>query len=223
MKKSRMTRHAWAQSHGKVKLLLIMKLSTIIFAIATLQVSATGGYSQDMDLTLNLGETSIAQVLTEIENQSEFYFLFNQALVDTERKVNVQVTDKKIEEILDEVFQGTTTGYLVMDRQIVLSPEQLLPDTKGAIQPRSLTGTVVDSDGEPLIGATLSITGTSIGTISDVNGAYTLSGVPEGARNNLYADRDGNVHSSAQRSGQYRGSRPAGGFGGGARRGGRRR
>ena len=110
-----------------------MKLSTILLLLATLQVFATGVYSQDTELTLNLSETNVGQVLTEIENQSEFYFLFNQKLVDTKRKVNIRVTDKKIEEILDLVFTGTNTDYVLMDRQIVLSPKEFLADTKATI------------------------------------------------------------------------------------------
>ena len=181
MKKCRIRKHARVQTRCMFKLLLIMKLSTVILSIATLQVFAAGGYSQETDLTLNLGETSVAQVLTEIENQSEFYFLFNQALVDTERKVNVQITDKKIEDVLDQIFDGTTTGYMVMDRQIVLSPEHLLSDAKGAIQARTLTGSIIDSDGVPLIGVSVSVKGTSIGTISDADGKFSLSDIPENA------------------------------------------
>jgi TonB-linked SusC/RagA family outer membrane protein len=158
-----------------------MKLSTVLLLIATLQVLATGVYSQDTDLSLNLGETSVGKLLTEIENQSEFYFLFNQKLVDTERKVTVQMTDKKIEEVLDLVFGPTNISYVVMDRQIVLSPGEYLADIKAALepepaqQPRTIAGTVTDQNGEPLPGVSISIKGTTIGTITNAQGEYSLS------------------------------------------------
>ncbi len=133
MKKFEISVHPTSHSWCMLKLLRIMKLTTILLLIATLQVFATGVYSQDTELTLNLSETNVGQVLTEIENQSEFYFLFNQKLVDTKRKVNIRVTDKKIEEILDLVFTGTNTDYVLMDRQIVLSPKEFLADTKATI------------------------------------------------------------------------------------------
>ena len=187
MKKCRTSIHAVSQTHCILKLLRIMKLTTILLLLATLQVFATGVYSQQTDLTLNLSETSVGQVLTEIENQSEFYFLFNQKLVDTKRKVNIRVTDKKIEEILDLVFSGTNTDYVLMDRQIVLSPREYLSEVKTAIQAESdqqagtVSGTIVDVDGQALPGVTVSVKGTSVGTITDAEGKYSLSNVSEDA------------------------------------------
>ena len=179
MKKFRKSIYAVSVSCGIVKLLRIMKLSTILLVIATLQVFAEGVYSQNAVLTLNLDESSVGQVLTEIENQSEFYFLFNQKLVDSERKVNVQLTNKKITEVLDQVFSGTTIEYVVMDRQIVLSPKEFLSEVKTSQQQRTLTGTVIDEDGNPLAGVTVLVKGTANGTITDIQGKYNLSNVPE--------------------------------------------
>ncbi len=187
MKKCRTSIHEVSQTLCMLKLLRIMKLTTILLLLATLQVFATGVYSQQTDLTLNLGETSVGQVLTEIENQSEFYFLFNQKLVDTKRKINIEVTDKKIEEILDLVLSGTNTDYVLMDRQIVLSPKEYLSEVKTAIQAESkqqagtVSGTIVDSDGQALPGVTVAVKGGSVGTITDVEGNYSLSNVSEDA------------------------------------------
>ena len=174
MKKCRMSTHAVSKSYGMAKLLRIMKLTTILLLIATLQVFATGVYSQHTELTLNLGESSVGQVLTEIENQSEFYFLFNQKLVDTDRKVNVQFSKKKIGEVLDLVFKGTTTDYVVMDRQIVLSPKEYLAEIKSSLQPQTVTGTVLDENGDPLAGVNILIKGTTTGVITDANGNYSI-------------------------------------------------
>lgn len=164
-----------------------MKLTTLLLLIATFQVFASNVYSQKTELTLNLGQTSVAEVLSEIESQSEFYFLFNQKLVDTERLVNIQVSNKKVEEILDRLFLETSTDYVVMDRQIVLSPKEYLADAKNVLlsevapQPGIITGTVTGPDGEPLPGVSISVKGTFVGTISDQDGKYSLSGVPEDA------------------------------------------
>lgn len=164
-----------------------MKLSTILILTATLQVFATGVYSQSTELTLNISESSVGKVLSEIEAQSDFFFLFNQNLVDTERKVSVRMTDKKIEEVLDQVFLGTTTEYMVMDKQIVLSPKEYLAEAKSTTQANSpqqsgtVTGKVVDAEGQALPGVTVAIKGTSIGAITDAAGEYTLSNVPDGA------------------------------------------
>ncbi|MEN8227275.1 MAG: SusC/RagA family TonB-linked outer membrane protein [Bacteroidota bacterium] len=155
-----------------------MKLTTILLLIATLQIFAKGVYSQYTELTLNMGETNVGQVLAEIENQSEFYFLFNQKLVDTDREVNIQLSHKKIGEILDLVFAETNTDYVVMDRQIVLSPKEYLTEVKAALQPgpqpATISGMVSDQNGEPLPGVSISVKGSVRGTITDAEGKYRI-------------------------------------------------
>jgi TonB-dependent starch-binding outer membrane protein SusC len=105
MKKFRTYIYDVSRSYHLLKLFRIMKLSIILLVIATLQIFAEGAYAQHTELTVNLGDTHVGQVLTEIENQSEYNFLFNQKLVDTERRVNIRLSDKKIGEILDQVFR----------------------------------------------------------------------------------------------------------------------
>lgn len=187
MKKCRRSINAVSQSHCLLKILRIMKLSMIMFLFASLQIFAGGVYSQDTELTLSLGETNVGQALTEIENQSEFYFLFNQKLVNTERKVFLQVSNKKIGEILDQIFTGTNTDYYVTDRQIVLAPKEYLSEIKTAIkvetaqQQKIITGIVNGPDGKPLPGVTVSIKGSSLGTITNAEGKYFLLEVPDDA------------------------------------------
>jgi len=151
-----------------------MKLTTFLLLFTVLQVFARGTYSQNTKLTLNLGETTVEQVLKEIENQSEFYFLFNQKLVDINRKVNLQASGTKIDEILTRVFSGTDVDYIVIDRQIVLSPSEYLTEAKARLQPITITGKVTDENGEPLPGVNIIIKGTTTGTITNLNGTYTI-------------------------------------------------
>ena len=84
-----------------------MKLTTLLLTITALQVFASGSYSQSTKLTLDLGEKTVEQVLMEIESQSEFYFLFNDKLVDIDRKVNLTMADQKVEEVLVLLFGNT--------------------------------------------------------------------------------------------------------------------
>ncbi|MFO7933845.1 MAG: TonB-dependent receptor [Bacteroidales bacterium] len=160
-----------------------MKLTTFLLLITVLQVFARGTYSQTTDLTLNLGETTVGSVLQEIENQSEFYFLFNQKLVDTNRKVNLRVTDIKINDVLARVFKGTNVDYVVIDRQIVLSPPEYLAEIKTGMkesQQRQVSGQVRDAGtGELLPGVNVVVQGTTTGTITDHQGRYTLD-IPDG-------------------------------------------
>ncbi len=156
------------------KTIRIMKLTVFLLLISVFQVFATENYAQNTKLNMNLGETTVAQVLDEIEQQSEFYFLFNQKLVDVDRKVNLNVKEKKINDILAQVFNGTGTEYVVIDRQIVLSPGEYLAGIK-AQQPIEVSGTVTDAQsGEPLPGVNIVVEGTTTGTTTNMDGEYSI-------------------------------------------------
>lgn len=161
----------------------IMKLTTFLFLLTAFQVFARGTYSQVTSLNLELGETTVENVLKEIEAQSEFYFLFNQKLVDTERKINLHVTDKKIHDVLAQVFTGTAVDFVILDRQIVLSPPEYLAEIKTGLmesQQRQVSGQVRDAtSGELLPGVNVIVLGTTTGAITDQDGRYILD-IPEG-------------------------------------------
>lgn len=157
----------------------------IIMFVTVIQAYAGNSYSQNARVSLELNNVTIQNVLDEIENQSEFFFLFNRKLVDVNRKVDVSVKNQNISNALAQVFANTNTDYVVIDRQIVLSPKSYLSEVKNnfqsdaGMQPRTVTGTVTDANGAPLVGVTVMIKGTSTGTITDEYGNYTVTGVPE--------------------------------------------
>jgi hypothetical protein len=156
------------------KIFKIMKLTTLLLTITALQVFASGSYSQGTKLTLDLGETTVEQVLMEIESQSEFYFLFNDKLVDIDRKVNLTMADQKVEEVLVLLFGNTKIDFIVMDRQIILSPAEYLYEAKLKLQPQLITGMVLDENGEPLPGANVTMKGTTQGAVTNLEGQFTL-------------------------------------------------
>jgi TonB-linked SusC/RagA family outer membrane protein len=149
------------------------------------QTWALDSYSQVTRLSLNLKDTRVIDVLGEIENKTEFFFLFNQKLVDVERKVDIDVRNRKIDDILNELFAGTNVNYLVMNRQIVLTTAQ--PGSEeyrqqtSAQQQGQVSGKVTDRTGAPLPGLTVVIKGTTQGTITNSDGTYSISNVPANA------------------------------------------
>ncbi|RIH67018.1 SusC/RagA family TonB-linked outer membrane protein [Mariniphaga sediminis] len=161
------------------KMWKIMRLSAFFLFVCLSHAWALSGYSQETKLTIKMNDSRIIDVLDEIENQSDFYFLFNQKLVDIERKVDIDVEQKTIDNILQTLFSGTNVNYLVYDRQIVLTTfnEKLLPD-----QAKTVSGKVTDSDGQPLPGVTVVVKGTTQGTVTDANGSYSIVNIPLDAR-----------------------------------------
>lgn len=159
------------------KLLLIMKLSVFIICLSASGVLASNSYSQSTKLTLNMNNTSIKEVLLEIENSSEFFFLYNNNLIDVEKKVSLKTNQEKITIVLDKLFEGQEVIYSIMDRQIIISPKDINKSIRFS-QPQ-IKGKVTDEFGEPLPGASIVIKGTAIGTVTDVNGNYALSAVSD--------------------------------------------
>lgn len=158
-----------------LKVLKIMRLSAFLLTVFALQTLASSSYSQQTYITLNLKNVKVLEVLKEIENSTSFYFLFNKDLVDVERIVSVSVDQKKIDQILTGLFAGTNVKFVISDRQIVLTTER--EDEFQNVQQKKVSGKVTDSSGTPLPGVTVIIKGTSMGTITDPEGNYSLADI----------------------------------------------
>ncbi len=153
------------------KLLRIMKLTVFIVFISIFQSIAINSYSQKTRISVDVSESKLGDVMDVIEKRSEFYFLFNEKLIDTDRKVSLNVENERIDEILDKLFKGTDVVYTITDRKIILAPEYLTNEYQ---QQLSVSGIVKDKSGQPIPGVTVTIKGTSQGTVTDVNGNYTI-------------------------------------------------
>ncbi len=165
----------------------IMRLSVFFMVVGTAIVWSATTYSQSTKLSVNLEDATVRDVIEAIEEQSEFLFLFQEGQVDLNRRVSIRAEGKQLQEILDEVFRGTDNIYIVSDRQVVIgkAPRKTLEaqltvlqkDLKTVIeqpQQKEITGKVTDSSGEPLPGATVMVKGTTIGTVTDANGNFSL-------------------------------------------------
>jgi TonB-linked SusC/RagA family outer membrane protein len=163
------------------KLFLKMKLTVFITLVAFIQVLGTESYSQETKLNLNIGNTSLKEILALIEDQSEYYFMYSSRMIDVERKIkDVKIEGKNVFETLDEILQGTDIGYSVRGRQILLSNKYDKDYFAGSVgqQYLSVSGRVTDASGQPLPGVTVVVKGTTHGTITDANGNYSLPNVP---------------------------------------------
>ena len=105
------------------KLLLTMKITTFLLFCGFVNLIAGPTYSQNTRISLNMRDAPIESVLNEIEEVSEFYFLFNQKLVDVERKVDIVAEKESIKDILSEIFPKDIR-FIVSDRQIIITPSE---------------------------------------------------------------------------------------------------
>lgn len=164
------------------KLLKIMKLFTLLIFISSLSVFANKSYSQTKTLDLQMDKVVLKDALSKIEDQSEFYFMFSSKVIDVNRQVTINVDNEKIEPVLNILFEGTNVNYTIKDRIIVLTTPEIFNANSGSgLQPKSVEGKVFDSKNMPIIGATVIIKGTTKGTITDADGAYSLTNIPDDA------------------------------------------
>ncbi|MGV8093941.1 MAG: TonB-dependent receptor [Mangrovibacterium sp.] len=156
-----------------------MKLTTFFFFVSTFTLIASGTFSQNKTFTINRQNVQIKDVLQEIEDQSGYFFIYNNEFVDVYRKINIHAKDKNIKDLLDTIFQEQDVTYSIQDRRIILSSSGRSVTTQ---QPKSVSGKVTDSNGQPLPGVTVVVKGTTQGTITDMDGRFTLTGVLAGAK-----------------------------------------
>jgi TonB-linked SusC/RagA family outer membrane protein len=157
--------------HAVKKALLIMKLTFLLLTLAMLQVSANVNGQAKVSLQSNQEE--IARVLANIEKQSNYRFLYNNALKAMRQKISINVHDLEIKEALNTVFAGTDLTYKMLDNNLIV-----VLSTIAALQDIQITGRITGENGEPLSGVSIALVGSNRGTATDNNGQFTIT-VPQ--------------------------------------------
>ena len=148
-----------------------MKLTILLLTGLMMTVSANS-YSQKTKLNVNLNNTTIKDLFGYIEQNSEFVFLYRSEDFNTDKKVTIEAKDATVNEILDQALKGEKVEYDVYERQVVIRKA----GEPAAQQPQKkvLTGTVRDSKGVSLPGATILVKGTTNGVTTDNDGKFNF-------------------------------------------------
>ena len=133
---------------------------------------ATESYSQTMKVTVVADNVSTGKVISEIEKQTDYLFVYNVNEVNLKRNVKVNAQNKSVAEVLNKVFEGTDIYYAMEGKNIMLMSKA--KDGEAVQQANKVTGIVKDANGEPVIGANVMVKGQSIGTITDIDGRFVL-------------------------------------------------
>jgi len=155
----------------------IMRLTFLFLLLGLMQVSASS-YSQNTKLNLDFQGVKVKEVMQAIENQSKYRFAYSSEFIDLDRKINISIHDQGIDEILQTLFAGTNIRYELDNRMIMLYAKGEMAAFQ---QQRTVTGKVTDSSRAPLPGVTIVVKGTTMGTITDADGNYSLTKVPDNA------------------------------------------
>ncbi len=150
------------------------RLCVLMILVAFGSVSASV-YSQNSKLTLKMKSSRLADVFNCIEEQTNYYFFYNRDQLNDQQIVSVDVENKSIEEVLDELFRGKDITYTISDRNILIEVNG--NSLSGLVQQKDISGKVTDSSGVPLPGVTVVVKGTTQGIITDAGGKYSLDNV----------------------------------------------
>ncbi|MFO8000861.1 MAG: TonB-dependent receptor [Marinilabilia sp.] len=159
-----------------------MRITLFLLFLGASQLFAEGSYAQIEKLSIDLENVKAETVLDEIENQSEFYFLYNEKMVNVHFETTVRANDGNIFEVLDQLFAGRDVVYQVVDNQIILSEgsekklEKIMQQDENVV-----SGTVVNEEGAPIPGVSVVLKGTTSGTVTDTDGEYEISDLPDDA------------------------------------------
>lgn len=132
-------------------------------------------FGQNARLSLNMKNVKVESVLQRIESQTNYRFSYNRNLVDISRKISVVVNNENINEVLHKIFAGTNVQYSISGDQIVL---KVISKSEG--RKVEVKGRVLDENGDPMPGATVVVDKSSVGTVADVDGYFSIS-VPVGS------------------------------------------
>lgn len=147
---------------------MIYSKKAICVALACCCLSGTA-FAQHVSLTMN--NVTVKQAMDALKKQSGYSFVFSSEDVDTKKKVSVDADDQKVEEVVRQILDGQSVTYEIKGKNIVV---RSIAQTSSSQQKKTITGTIVDPSGMPVIGANVMVKGTTNGTITDMDGKFSL-------------------------------------------------
>ena len=162
------------------KLWRIMRLTIFIFLISLVSVSGSA-FSQQNKMSLKYSNVTLKEAFRAIEENSNYVFFYNAQQIPLDERISLDVEQKDIEDILNELFQDKGIGFKLTDRRIVLYPKSEYDVAVNQQESHPVKGTVTNPAGEPIPGTTVIIKGTMVGTVTDMDGNYDLAEVDDTA------------------------------------------
>ena len=165
-----------SKKHWNYHIFRVMRLTTYLLLLFTCFAFAENTHSQNARVNLNKRQAVLNEVLEDIERQTDYLFISNRE-IDLEQKVSVTAQNMPVREVLDRLLEKTDLSYAVEGVNIILSKKHFSEAAGQQQQKKTITGTILDEKGESVIGANITIKGSSNGTITDIDGSFSLSAV----------------------------------------------
>lgn len=143
----------------------IIKLTLLCVVIPFIQLSAIESEIQHSMININLSNVTLREAIKVIETKTSYVFFYNNAEIDLDQKVDLDINKGSIKDVLEQILGKSR--YRIENNKIVILPN-------GYQQNKHVTGVVLDVDNQPIIGANVVEKGTTNGTITDMDGKFSL-------------------------------------------------
>lgn len=156
-------------TYRPVKKYFSMRLTIYLIFFSILQVSA-GAYSQGNGVTIDSKNKSVKEIFNEIQGNSVYRFFYSDDQIDLNKKISISSENQPVEVLLADISSKSGIKYQILeDNLIVISPAEVA-------QVRTITGRITSMmEGEGIPGANIVVKGTGTGTITDIDGNYTIN------------------------------------------------
>eukprot|EP01029_Cantina_marsupialis_P031193 TRINITY_DN884_c0_g4_i2.p1 TRINITY_DN884_c0_g4~~TRINITY_DN884_c0_g4_i2.p1 ORF type:complete len:1193 (+),score=183.23 TRINITY_DN884_c0_g4_i2:1356-4934(+) len=154
------------------KIVLVMKLSLILIFVGTLQLSASVLLGQQVSISTE--ESSLRSVLEELQGQTGIYFMYHEADLNENLKVELDLENATLEDVLNEICKQAPVAYEIIEDFVLLKKKA--PEVKQPVQQekKKINGKVTDDQGIPLPGVSVVVKGTNTGVATNIDGEYFL-------------------------------------------------
>ena len=158
------------------KVFNIMKVTVVLCLLTTFCTFASVSYSQTAEISLNLQGVTLQEALDAVKKQSDFSFWYRNEEIDLFKKVSVKIDHKNIREVMTQLLYGQDLAYTIDEKHIIIYKKDKSAEPQRQVQKQKrITGIVTDPNGNPIIGANVVEKGTTNGTITDLDGKFSLT------------------------------------------------
>ena len=148
----------------------VMKLILSFLLLCVSTVFSENVSSQIARVNIVANKLSVKEIIKQIEDQTDYLFVYSNEKVDLSHRVSLNASDISVINVLNRIFENSDIGYAMEGNNILLMKKEAIRQQKGKV----LKGAVKDQSGEPVIGANVVVKGTTNGTVTDVDGNFTL-------------------------------------------------
>lgn len=134
--------------------------------------------AQKKNVTISVTNTPIGKVFDKLSKQTNYNFFYSENVIDSKQKVSINLVDKPLDTVLDKLLEGTGVGFEIKGKKVLLFKGKKDASNQNSKKSVVVRGSVTDEKGEPIIGATVSSNSTQKGTITDLDGNFSLE-IPE--------------------------------------------